>query len=292
MKLSRKQRYLLVKFLALISLVRWYNVFLITFALYLSSVFLINPVENWLEVTLTYKLHLEIASLAFFIMAGYIINAFYDFEKDIINNPKTTIFGRILSKSSCLNFYGIFVLTGVVLSSFVSIRVLIFNCIYSFLLWFYSHKLRKKPFTAELSAAIMTILPFVSLTLFYLHTNLTIILYIGYIFSITITREVVKKMVSLKGDLIVGEQSLPITLGIRKTKVIILVLMLFSLIPIGVLYPQIIDRYIIYYFAISASLIIVSLMLLKGSKTPTEFDRINLIYKIVILLGIFSIPLV
>ena len=292
MAFSRKQKYLFVKFLALFALVRWYNIFLITFALYLSAIFLINPKENWLEVSLSYKLHLTIASLAFFIMAGYIINAFYDFEKDFINRPKETIFDRVISKTSCLRAYGIFILIGFILSLIVGWKVLVFNTIFSFSLWFYSHKLRKKPIAGELGASLLTVAPFVSLTIFYLETNLTVILYIGYLFAVTLTREVIKKMVYLKGDLIVGEKSLPIIMGIRKTKYIILSSMLLSLIPVGVLFPDIVNRYILYYFIISSSLIGGSILLLKFSKTPTHFDRINTIYKVIILMGIFSIPLI
>ena len=292
MAFSKKQKYLFVKFLALFTLVRWYNILLITFALYLSAVFLINPRENWLEVSLSYKLHLTIASLAFFIMAGYIINAFYDFEKDIINRPKETIFDRVISKASCLRAYGIFILIGFVLSLVVGWKVLVFNTIFSFSLWFYSHKLRKKPITGELGATLLTIAPFISLTIFYLETNLTIILYIGYLFAVTLTREIIKKMVYLKGDLIVGEKSLPIIMGIRKTKYIILGSMLFSLIPVGVLFPEIVNRYILYYFIISSSLITTSILLLKFAKTPSHFDKINTLYKIIILMGILSIPLI
>ena len=292
MAFSKKQKYLFVKFLALFTLVRWYNILLITFAMYLSAVFLINPRENWLEVSLSYKLHLTIASLAFFIMAGYIINAFYDFEKDIINRPKETIFDRVISKASCLRAYGIFILIGFVLSLVVGRKVLVFNTIFSFSLWFYSHKLRKKPITGELGATLLTIAPFISLTIFYLETNLTIILYIGYLFAVTLTREIIKKMVYLKGDLIVGEKSLPIIMGIRKTKYIILGSMLFSLIPVGVLFPEIVNRYILYYFIISSSLITTSILLLKFAKTPSHFDKINTLYKVIILMGILSIPLI
>ena len=292
MAFSKKQKYLFVKFLALFTLVRWYNILLITFALYLSAVFLINPRENWLEVSLSYKLHLTIASLAFFIMAGYIINAFYDFEKDIINRRKETIFDRVISKTSCLRAYGIFILIGFILSLMVGWKVLVFNTIFSFSLWFYSHKLRKKPITGELGATLLTIAPFISLTIFYLETNLTIIIYIGYLFAVTLTREIIKKMVYLKGDLIVGEKSLPIIMGIRTTKYIILCSMLFSLIPVGVLLPEIINRYILYYFIVSSSLITGSILLLKFAKTPSHFDKINTIYKVIILMGILSIPLI
>ena len=99
-------------------------------------------------------------------------------------------------------------------------------------------------------------------------------------------------MVYLKGDLIVGEKSLPIIMGIRKTKYIILGSMLFSLIPVGVLFPEIVNRYILYYFILSSSLITTSILLLKFAKTPSHFDKINTLYKVIILMGILSIPLI
>jgi len=280
----------LIKILALFSLVRWYNILLLSLGLFLSSIFMLNS-EDKFSVLIDYKLYLNILSISLLTMAGYIINAFYDFEKDMINHPETTIFGKIISKRTCLNTYIVLILLGILLALFIGVKVFVFNLGFSFMLWVYSHKLRKKPLTSELSASILTITPFVSISLYYLTINSTIVLYIAYIFAITFTREVVKKMVSLKGDLIVGEKSIPIIFGIRNTKYIILLLMIASLIPIAIILPKILHQNISYYFMLSIIMIGISLLLLRNSQTPTRFNFINNIYKFILVLAIFSIVL-
>lgn len=282
----------LVKIIALLSLIRWYNLLLFSIALYLSALFFIGKPEFWKEILSHPKLHIEVTSLNLLMMAGFIINAFYDFEKDIINRPDTTVFGRIISKAFCLNVYVVFVFLGVGLSFLVGYEVFVFNVAFSFLLWFYSHKLRKKAFTGELSAATLTIFPFVSLLIFYNYISLTVVLFLGYIFAVSITREIIKKMVSLKGDLIVGEKSLPILLGIHKTKIIIAVLMISSLVPIAFLFPEIESRNVFYYFILASGIILYTFIKLKPAKTPTQFNQLNFWYKVIIVLAVFSIPLV
>jgi 4-hydroxybenzoate polyprenyltransferase len=223
------------------------------------------------------------------LMAGYIINGFYDFEKDMINHPKQTIFGRVVSKSFCFNSYIFLLFLGLGLSSFSGWKVFLFNTLFSFGLWFYSHKLRKKPLTGELGATLLTVSPFASISIYYMTTNLTIILFVGYIAALTLTREVVKRMVSLKGDLIVGEKSIPIIFGIRNCKYIILSFMIASMIMIIVLFPKILAQDISYYFGASFTMIFISTFILRASKIPTQFNRINNIYKGLIVLAIGSI---
>lgn len=285
---------IIIKVIALLSLVRWYNVLLVGIALFLSSIFLLNidTAIGWRDIITDYRIYFEVFTISFFIQAGYLINAFYDFEKDIINRPNETIFGRIISKRTCINTYVLFVFLGLLFSCFLGWKVLLFNFFFSFLLWYYSHRLRKITLLAEITAATLTILPFISLSLIYPHINSTFFLYCGFIFAITLTREIIKKMISLKGDLIVGEQSLPIVLGIRKTKYIIVFFMLTTLLLITLNLPSIINTKIIYFFYLSILLITISLIILFKTKTATQYNRINIIYKVIIGLSIFSICLI
>ena len=250
---------------------------------------MLNMGQSKIHILRDIYLHMNILGISCLIMAGYIINGFYDFEKDMINHPEQTIFGRIVSKSFCFNSYVFLLFIGLVLSSFSGWKVFIFNVVFSFGLWFYSHKLRKKPLTGELGATLLTVSPFVSISIYYMTTNLTIGLFVGYIFALTVTREVVKRMVSLKGDLIVGEKSIPIIFGIRKCKYIILSFMIASMVMIIVLFPKILAQDISYYFGASFITIFISTFILRASKTPTQFDRINKIYKVLIVLAIGSI---
>lgn len=287
---SRRERFV-VKALAMLSLVRWFNVLVLTFALYMSAMYMLNTDASKIEVLMDISFNMNILGISCLVMAGYIINGFYDFEKDMINQPKQTVFGRVISKSFCFNSYLALLLSGLLLSAFSGWKVFVFNAVFSFGLWFYSHKLRKKPLTGEVGASLLTIAPFASISLYYMHTNLTILLFIAYIFALTITREVVKRMVSLKGDLIVGEKSIPIIFGIKNCKYIILAFMVASMVMIIVLSPNILHKDIAYYFGASFVLIFVSTFILRASKTPTQFNLINNIYKAMLVLAIASIVL-
>lgn len=288
---SNRQR-IIIKFISLLSIVRWYNVLIVSLALLLSAIFLLNPDAGFKSTLLNPRLYLEIGSIAFLMMAGFIINAFYDFEKDIINRPEETIFGRIVSKSFCLNSYVFFIFIGLILAALVNWKVLIFNFLFSFGLWFYSHKLRKKPLGGEINAALLTIAPFFSISLMYQSYNLMTILFVGYIFVLALTREISKKMINIKGDLIVGEKSLPILIGIRKTKYILLFLMILALGCIAFLFNDVIVLPIAYYFGVAVLAIGISIWELRKCKTAKDYERINFIYKLLIVLGVLAIPLV
>ena len=166
-----------IKLLAMLSLVRWYNVLLITIGLYLSSVFMLQDYLPKLVVIKDISLHLNVLAIACLIMAGYIINAFYDFEKDMINHPETTVYGRVISKKFCLNSYIFFLFSGIIISVFLGWKVCVFNICFSTGLWIYSHKLRKKPLSGELGASLLTVAPFASISLHYMQFNSTIFLF-------------------------------------------------------------------------------------------------------------------
>lgn len=281
-----------VKLLALLSIVRWYNILLITISLYLTELFIFNK-ETSLFITIQHpQIHFYTLSIVFLTMGGYLINAFYDFEKDLINHPETTYFGRVVSKKTCLNAYVILTILGILIGALISKKILLFNALLAMGLWLYSHKLRKKPLTGEVSATFLTVSSFIGLYVYNnLEPNRTLILFVTYIFTIDLTREIIKKMVSLKGDLIVGEKSIPILFGIKFTKYIILSQMMFSLLAIFTLLPFIIEKNIAYYFIIAIAIILFSIFLLNKSKTPSQFNKINSAYKLLLLLAIFSIML-
>ncbi|MDX5321915.1 MAG: ubiquinone biosynthesis protein UbiA, partial [Bacteroidota bacterium] len=106
--LNQEQRTVLVKFLAYLGLVRWHNLGLIALAQYLAAIFLLNREAEAISILLQPGLHFLVLSSSLIIAGGYLINAFYDMEKDLANNPKKLIMGRIISKTFALNTYLLF----------------------------------------------------------------------------------------------------------------------------------------------------------------------------------------
>lgn len=288
---KNKNKSLLIKFLAILSIARWYNISLITISLYAIQIFIYGNSFSFLIQEKGIHLHLYVLAIDLIIVGGYLINAFYDFEKDMINQPEKTYFNILVSKRSCLNIYILCNILGITLTFLINTKILIFSIFLIVALWIYSHKLRKKVLFGEISASFLTISFFLGIALFNLKFNLTLALFSTYIFTIDLTREIIKKMISLKGDLIVGEKSIPIYFGIKKSKYIIFFLMISSLLAILSLLPIVLNRSFSYYFILSFAVISFAIYLLHHAKTKTQFNKINTVYKFLIGLAIFSIVL-
>ena len=187
-------------------------------AQYLSALYLLNDGTNKLALLLDPLLHVSIFSTAFIIASGFIINSFYDLERDTVNRPDKVIFSRLVSQTTCLNVYFLFNTIGVVMSFYVSKRVMLFNFLFSIALWFFSHKLKKQALLGELSAAVLTLAPFFVVAIFYRVFTFDIFLYLSFIGLIVLIREILKDVLSEKGDLIFGYQTLPIKVGMKGTK--------------------------------------------------------------------------
>ena len=76
----------LLKMLSLFSVVRGYNILMIVIAQYLASAFILAPNLPLREVFFDDNLFFLILSTASVIASGYIINNFYDSEKDSEQN--------------------------------------------------------------------------------------------------------------------------------------------------------------------------------------------------------------
>ena len=80
---------------------------------------MLKNVELWLIVLAT----------GFSVSGGYIFNAFFDEEKDLINRPQKTILERHISAKAKLAMYFICSVMALLVASYVSFRaVLFFTC--------------------------------------------------------------------------------------------------------------------------------------------------------------------
>ncbi len=289
---NRRQRYAIFKSWYLLSLVRWYSVLAIMVAQYLSALYLLNDGTNKLELLRDPLLHISIFSTAFIIASGFIINSFYDLERDTVNRPDKVIFSRLVSQTTCLNVYFLFNTIGVVMSFYVSKRVMLFNFLFSIALWFFSHKLKKKALLGELSAAVLTIAPFFVVAIFYRVFTFDIFLYLSFVGLIVLVREILKDILSEKGDLIFGYETLPIKVGMKGTKRTLGLLMALTILPFSGLFYLHGITLVMGYFLLGELLIFVSAYFLFKAKNDTDFERLNTIYKFLIIAGVLSIPLV
>ena len=130
------------KILGLFSVVRGYNILMLCVAQYLAAIFILSraPVKR---VLLDGHLFAIVLSGALAVAGGYIINAFYDKEKDMINKPTRAMIERLVGQNTKLTLYFVLNFLSIIVASYVSFKAVVFFSVYIFMMWFYSHRLKK-----------------------------------------------------------------------------------------------------------------------------------------------------
>jgi len=80
--LSRKQKHVLLKFFSMFSVIRGINILIVVLAQYFTSIYILAPDVPLGEIIFDVKLLNIVIATAAAIAGGYIINNFYDSEKD------------------------------------------------------------------------------------------------------------------------------------------------------------------------------------------------------------------
>jgi 4-hydroxybenzoate polyprenyltransferase len=290
--LSRKQKHILLKFFGMFSVVRGYNILIIVIAQYLSSIYILAHNKSLSEVIFDLNLLLLVLASSASIAGGYIINNFYDSEKDLINRPQKSMLDRLVSQNTKLTFYFVLNFVAVAMASYVSFKAVIFFSLYIFGIWFYSHKLKKLPVIGNLTSAILTITPFFAVFIYYKNFETVIFVHAMFLFLIIAMRELTKDLENIKGDLALNYKTIPIVYGERTSKTMLTILAAFTLIPAYLLIFNFHIGKMNYFFYSSVILLFIFLLLLWKSKTKTHYLILHNILKFIIVAGVFSILLI
>ena len=274
------------------SVVRGYNILVIVVAQYLTSIYILAHEKSLREVVLDLNLFMLVLASASTIAAGYIINNFYDSEKDLINRPNKSMLDRLVSQNTKLSFYFVLNFLAVIMASSVSFNAVLFFSIYIFGIWFYSHKLKKLPFIGNLTSAILTITPFFAIFIYYRNFETVIFVHATFLFLIISMRELTKDLENIKGDLAQNYQTIPIVYGEKVSKVMLTVLAVLTLIPTMLLVQYFNVGHMNYFFYLSALLLLVFILFLWKSKTKIHYLILHNILKFIIVAGVFCIVLI
>lgn len=290
--LSRKNKLLLLKGLSLFSIIRGYNVLMITLAQYLASIYILAPDLPLREVVFDPNLFVLVLASALVISAGYIINSFYDSEKDLINRPQKSMLDRLVNQRTKLSAYFVFNFLAVLLASYVSFRAVLFFSAYVFGIWLYSHKLKKIPFIGNIVSATLIIAPFFAIFVYYRNFDTVIFVHAIFLFLLILAREMIKDMENIAGDLAQNYKTIPVLYGPEYSKLGISCLILLTLIPAILLINKFNVGYMYIYFIACILFLLLFLFLLWKSKTKKDYIWLHNILKFIIVAGVFSILLI
>jgi 4-hydroxybenzoate polyprenyltransferase len=290
--LSRKTKHTVLKIISMFSVVRGYNIPIIALAQYLSAIFIMAPEKRALDVLLDFNLFIIVLVSGLTIASGYIINNFYDSKKDLINRPNKSQLDRLVSQKTKLQVYFTVNFVVFLLAFFVSYRAVLFFSTYIFLIWFYSHKLKKITIVGNLTAAFLAVLPFFAILLYYKNLYPEIFAHATFLFLLILVREMIKDLENLKGDVANDYQTIPVLYGEAFAKKIITALTLSTLIPIYYLIEIFEVGYMDLYFYVSLIILIFFLQRLWKANAKPDYLKLHNILKFLVVSGVFCIVLI
>jgi len=272
---------------SILKLTRFGNLVIIAFAQYFTSAFLIDK-----HTVFDYHLLLLSGSTMLIAAAGYIINDYYDVKIDYINKPDRVVIGKSITRRYAILFHVVLSLAGILIGVYLSWSITALNVVSVFLLWFYSNNLKRLPFVGNLTVAVLTGAAIYSLEILYRTGNALVVIFAVFALFITLVREIIKDVEDLKGDNSFGCKTLPIVLGIRRTKLIIYaIILIFSFIVIAFnhLFKALPFQYYLLFLFIPLLLLVYRLI---RADTRRDFALLSTLCKVIMLLGISSMAFV
>ncbi|MFD1017390.1 MULTISPECIES: geranylgeranylglycerol-phosphate geranylgeranyltransferase [Winogradskyella] len=290
--LSRRQKHIFLKFFSLFSVVRGYNVLVVVIAQYLAAVYIFAHHIPVKKVLLDLNLLMLVLASSATIASGYIINNFYDSEKDLINKPRKTMLDRLVSQNTKLSFYFILNFLAVIFASYVSFKAVIFFSIYIFAIWFYSHRLKKRPIVGNLVSAVLTVTPFFVIFIYYQNFEPVVFAHGVFLFLLISMRELTKDLENIKGDLALNYRTIPVVYGEKRTKLMLTIVGVLTIVSAVLLVLFFDIGHMYYFFYLSMALIILYLGILLISNKKPHYLILHNILKFIIVTGVFSILLI
>jgi len=281
-------RTLFIKTLALFTVIRGYNIAMLVLAQYMATLFVFNDGKDHLQILFDRKINFIIIASALSAAAGYIINNFYDLEKDRIQRPLQNYIERFISQNFKLNTYLLLNSLALIISILVSWRVLIFFIVYQFMVWFYSHKINKIVWINNLYSVVLMAFPFFALFLYYENYSPIIFLHASFLFILLLITDILKDLTSTSADAIYGYHTLPIVYGEHKTKNILSVLMFLNAGLSIYMWDNSGTGYMRYFFIFCSLLMILLQIPLHRNHSKTTYKLLYFIFKLLIGLGIIN----
>lgn len=284
---------ILIPLFAVFASIRGYTIFVLIVAQYLSARYILAPHREWIDHLTDHRLFLLVWASSMAISGGYIINNFYDAEKDRINRPQQYLLHQILSPRTQLGYYMCFNLACLFLAAWVSIRVFFFFLAYIVGIWLYSHALKKTYWASNIFAALLAITPFFVMGLYFKNLSTWVMYHAVFLFLIILIRDLVKDLQNFKGDWVRKYNTTAVHFGIQTTKWIVSFIIGLSFIPIALLLNEDAQlRSMYYFFLCCIPYLIGILVVLWNANDQKLYLWLHNLLKILILAGVGSIILV
>lgn len=278
----------LSKFVGFLLGARVFMAVLLIFALYVSTFFLFNQEESLRSFVFDYKAHVIILCSFLSILAGGIINQFYDREKDKIAKPFRTRLQSFLAQRYYLYLYLALNLFSLGVAAYLSFNIFLFFLFYQFMMWFYSHKLSKLLIVNNLCFVGLTLYPFFGMLVYYHTFSYALLLMSVFLFLLLLSLDINKDILTKNPDKIFGYDTLATSFSSDAARKVTIVFLVFnSMVALLIYRDNIVHQIMEIYYLVSAVLFVVIIVLLLQKKRLYTYASLNLL-RIWIFIGILS----
>lgn len=278
-----KQTSILVK--NLFKLIRWLNLLIVAVTQYSAAYFLIESMELRLLLLSPDMLLLCLGTIMI-TAAGYVINDYYDVKIDYINKPDRVVVGRFVKRRPIMILHATLNTLGVLAGVLVSWQIGVINFLVVGLLWLYSNQLKRLPLLGNVTVALLTGLSVFVVYVLYRESIFLFATYAFFAFFISLIREIIKDMEDVEGDKKFELKTLPIVIGIRKSKLVIYLICAIFLIVVATLMQQE-PKFWWVFSGLVLMLGWLSNRLIKADKS-NDFAKLSTLSKQIMILGLIS----
>ncbi len=276
--LSKSLFYRFSQFVGFLLGARFFVAALLTFALYVSTFFLFNQDESFRKFVFDFKVHGIIFCTVLTILAGGIINQFYDLEKDHLVKPFRTRLQRFIKQKYFLYAYLALSAISLGVAWMISHNVFVFFVVYQFFMWFYSHKLSRILILNNLTFVSLTLYPFFGMMVYYETFSKKVFLMAVFLFLILLCIDIVKDTLTRSVDKTFGYTTIPNYFKSRNTKIILTSLLIITMVvSMKIITKTGITGFMAYYFAGGLFVMIVCIYLLLNASRRSNLFTLNIL---------------
>jgi len=267
------------------------------------------PINHLLD---NFHFFLLVFSTIIIAAAGYIINDYFDLKTDRINKPEKIVIGKYIKRRVAMVLHAALNFIGVLLGFYLAFKVNVwwlgfFHFFSALMLWFYSLFLKRKFLSGNLTIAFLAgMTPFLvgwyeiphAFISFLQEKSITnalqkpmvywVLVFSFFSFFATLIREIIKDLADLNGDKAINCKTVPIVIGIQKTKILSTVLYLILIIALLVLTLKFQnDIQAILYITIAVSIpLLISLVINLTAKKRKGFLLASSVLKLAMITAV------
>lgn len=267
---------------------RFFMAGVLTFALYVSTFFLFNQDETFRNFVFDYKVHGIIFCTVLTILAGGIINQFYDLEKDHIIKPFRSRIQSFIKQKYFLYAYLSLGILSLGIAWVISRNVFFFFLIYQFFMWLYSHKLSRILLLNNLTFVSLTLYPFFGMMVYYETFSRKVFLMAVFLFLMLLCVDIIKDLLTKKADKIFGYKTLATEFSSKTLTInIVFILLLTTLVSMRLVIKSPISGFMYYYFSFGLFVLIACIYYIIQQTKRSNIIVLNIL-RVWLFLGIIA----